>query len=156
MVQLVPMTEDDFQRFYERAIRNYAEEKTQAGNYSPEEALEGSRREFEELLPNGLSSKDNHLFMIVDETGGQKVGHLWFNVRQKNPPTAFIYDVEVFQEFRRRGYAEQAFLRLEENVKELGLAKIGLHVFGHNHAARALYEKLGYEITNINMAKALN
>jgi hypothetical protein len=28
-------------------------------------------------------------------------------------------------------------------------------VFGFNHGARALYEKLGYEITNLKMAKKL-
>ena len=36
-----------------------------------------------------------------------------------------------------------------------GLETLALHVFGHNPGARALYEKLGYEITNINMAKHL-
>jgi hypothetical protein len=29
-------------------------------------------------------------------------------------------------------------------------------VFGHNHEARALYEKLGYVATNIMMSKSLD
>ncbi len=44
---------------------------------------------------------------------------------------------------------------LEVIAKELGMKKIGLHVFGHNKVARGLYEKLGYEITNINMIKSI-
>jgi len=44
---------------------------------------------------------------------------------------------------------------LEERVRHLGLSTISLHVFGHNHAARALYEKLGYVTTNVMMSKTL-
>lgn len=42
---------------------------------------------------------------------------------------------------------------LEDQVRQVGLRRIGLHVFGHNAAAQALYRKVGYEVTNINMAK---
>jgi ribosomal protein S18 acetylase RimI-like enzyme len=37
----------------------------------------------------------------------------------------------------------------------MGLAGIALHVFGHNQSARALYEKLGYAPTNLNLYKPL-
>lgn len=40
-------------------------------------------------------------------------------------------------------------------AKDLGINKIGLHVFGHNKVPRGLYEKLGYEITNITMSKTI-
>ncbi|EEL31163.1 N-acetyltransferase [Bacillus toyonensis] len=40
-------------------------------------------------------------------------------------------------------------------AKELGMTKIGLHVFGHNKVTRGLYEKLDYEITNIKMVKSI-
>jgi RimJ/RimL family protein N-acetyltransferase len=49
----------------------------------------------------------------------------------------------------------QAMTKLEGEAKRLGLDRIGLHVFGHNSAARPLYEKLGYVPTNINMVKHL-
>ncbi len=50
---------------------------------------------------------------------------------------------------------EQAFQALEIKVRELGLHTIALHVFGHNHAARAMYEKLGYITTNVQMLKTV-
>ena len=56
---------------------------------------------------------------------------------------------------RRRGYAEQAMLALEKEARRMGAGTIRLHVFGHNSAARPLYEKLGYYPTNIVMAKDL-
>nr|WP_244923495.1 GNAT family N-acetyltransferase [Peribacillus butanolivorans] len=40
---------------------------------------------------------------------------------------------------------------IEIIAKELGMKKISLHVFGHNKFARGLYEKSGYEITNITI-----
>jgi ribosomal protein S18 acetylase RimI-like enzyme len=92
----------------------------------------------------------------VEDELDQKVGILWVAINHRGLPTAFVFDVEIYEAFRRCGYAEQAFLRLEEEMKALGMTKIGLHVFGHNHAARALYEKVGYETTNIQMAKALD
>ncbi len=46
-------------------------------------------------------------------------------------------------------------IRLEVEARRLNLEAIRLHVFGHNTAARPLYEKLGYEPTNINMFKSL-
>jgi hypothetical protein len=38
-------------------------------------------------------------------------------------------------------------------MRELGLAGIALHVFGHNTGARTFYAKLGYHATNINLYK---
>jgi ribosomal protein S18 acetylase RimI-like enzyme len=44
---------------------------------------------------------------------------------------------------------------LENVAREKGVEKIGLHVFGHNAAARALYQKVGYIETNVNMSKKI-
>jgi ribosomal protein S18 acetylase RimI-like enzyme len=42
----------------------------------------------------------------------------------------------------------------EEAIDKSRAETIRLHVFGHNAAARPLYVKLGYEPTNIVMAKS--
>ncbi len=39
---------------------------------------------------------------------------------------------------------------------KLGIDKIELHVFAHNAAARALYEKAGYAISSLYMAKQVS
>ncbi len=92
----------------------------------------------------------------MDEATGEKVGHIWFTKMTYGGQTfAFVYDLIIFDEFRRRGYGEATMRALEEKVREQGLDSIGLHVFGHNHAAKALYEKIGYEITDLNMQKKL-
>lgn len=79
---------------------------------------------------------------------------VWFATGEKAAPdSAFLYNFEIYERYRRQGYGMQALQALEEKVRELGVSKILLHVFGHNLAARNLYEKMGYEITGIHMAK---
>ena len=157
MVRLVPMTETEYQAYLEFDMQRYAEENVKAGNWHPSEALEKSRKEHQRLLPDGLATKSQYLFSIEDEKTGSKVGEIWFAVDYKRPqPSAFVYDFMIHEEFRRRGYGTQALQALEEKVKELGVNKISLHVFGHNHAARALYEKMGYETTGTYMSKKLS
>jgi ribosomal protein S18 acetylase RimI-like enzyme len=150
------MTQSEFDEFLRVSIAEYAEEKTQAGNYKPEEALERSRGEFEKLLPEGLATKDHYLFSIYAEDLETVVGDLWVAIVRTHGPThAFVYDVKIGEAFRRRGYAQAAFKQLEEKVREWGLSKISLHVFGHNTGAQALYQGLGYLPTNISMSKEI-
>ena len=68
---------------------------------------------------------------------------------------AFIYDIIINKEERSKGFGEKALNFLESEVNKLGLKHIGLHVFGHNKIARGLYEKLGYEITNLWLEKKI-
>jgi ribosomal protein S18 acetylase RimI-like enzyme len=159
MITLQPMTPAEYEPWLSAEIQAYADEKVQAGNWTVAEALERSAEEHRKLLPRGLDTPDNWLYMIMPNSapGAEPaaVGVLWLAVPPWKPPQAFVYDFLIYEPYRRRGYARQALLALEEKVRALGLDTIGLHVFGHNHAARALYEKAGYEITNINMAKKL-
>jgi len=66
-----------------------------------------------------------------------------------------VYDIVIQQEYRRRGHAMRALQALEVEASLLGLAGAALQVFGYNEGAIALYRKLGFEPTNINMYKAL-
>ncbi len=109
------------------------------------------------MLPAGVATPDNYLYILHDDATDTNVGRLWFAIREEaGQRAAFVYDVHIFPAFQRRGYATQAFQALEQQAQALGLARIALHVFGHNHAARALYEKLGFVATNIMMSKAVD
>src|SRR5438876_3373767 len=155
-IDLVPMDEADFHAYMDWSIADYAQEHIRPGRWSQEEGLQRATQQYQELLPDGLASPNQYLFSIQNTVTGEKVGMLWFAIQKHGGKVgAFVYDVEIAELFRRNGYAEQAFLVLEEKVRALGLDTIGLHVFGHNHAARALYEKLGYVPTNINLLKTL-
>ncbi len=156
MVQLLPMTESDFRIYLQNSIESYAQDHVKAGNWHPSEALQRSEKEFQDLLPDGVASKDQYLFSIADHITGTKVGILWFAVQYRGShPYAFVYDFLIYEEFRRQGYGRRAFAVLEEHVRELGLNSISLHVFGHNQPAIALYQAAGYEVTDLQMKKRL-
>jgi RimJ/RimL family protein N-acetyltransferase len=154
-VQLMPLTAKQYEVWLPRAIAEYAEENVASGRWSADEAPERSRTDFAQLLPQGIATPSHRIWSIVRTSDREPVGVLWINVVEKPTPRAFIYNIEIFPAFRRNGFATQAMLRLEDEAKRLGLDRIGLHVFGHNTAARPLYEKLGYVATNINMSKGL-
>ena len=157
MVILQPMLEHDFQTYYEDAIARYAAEHVRSGNWSPEESLERSRQEYEKLLPQGTATPNQYLYSVIDPATNTNVGMIWYAIREKNAQRiAFIYEISIKPEYQRRGYSQQTMQTLETLVRNHGVTTIQLHVFGHNHAARALYEKLGYQPTNIAMSKTLD
>jgi ribosomal protein S18 acetylase RimI-like enzyme len=154
-VDLVPMTQAQYKAWLAGAIAEYADENVTSGRWSAQEAMGRSREEHERLLPLGLATPNNHLWSITRASDREQVGILWMAVVDKPTPHAFIYNIEIHGPFRRHGFAEQAMTKLEGEARRLGLDRIGLHVFGHNSAARPLYEKLGYLPTSINMVKHL-
>jgi ribosomal protein S18 acetylase RimI-like enzyme len=156
VVRLRPMTDQEFETFIERLLPDYAQEHVRAGSFPEAEALDRARQQVNELVPDGVRTKDQYLYVIEDEAGENAVGILWFARQDRGAgPTAFVYDIEIHDQFRRRGYASQAFRLLEDRVRELGLSTISLHVFGSNTAAREMYRKLGYEETHIEMSKTI-
>ena len=154
---LSPMRPAIYTSYLESAVAGYAEENVASGRWPKEGALERSRADFQLLLPQGLATPGHYLYEIVAGEGGPTVGFLWFAAEDRHGMrSAFVYDIQIKEEYRRRGHASRAFLALESIVAGLGLPSIGLHVFGHNHAAQALYGQLGYTVTDINMIKPLN
>ena len=149
------MRDDEYEAFLATAVPDYAADNVASGQWAKEEALELSRKALLELLPQGRQTPDNYLFNILDDQG-QPVGTLWIAAKeQAGKRVAYIYDIRIRPECQRHGHATRALAAVEDEARKLGLCGIGLHVFGHNTGARALYETRGYRPTNINMFKEL-
>jgi RimJ/RimL family protein N-acetyltransferase len=157
MIRFEPFGSEEFLAYVESDIRRYAEEKVLAGNWEKEEAPRLAEKEFRALLPDGINTKDNFLYSIVDGEFGQKVGIIWIavNIPSTLKGDLFVYDFEIFEKFRRKGFATNALKVLDAKARELGKDRISLHVFGQNHPARKLYQKNGFEETNVMMSKKL-
>lgn len=156
MTLLTPMRAEVFAAYLGASVAGYAQDNIDAGRWPAAGAVERSRADFDDSLPQGLATPDNYLFEIQDGVDGATVGYLWFAVVVKHGlRSAYVYDLEVLAEHRRQGHATRAFQALESRVAALGLNSIGLHVFGHNPGAQALYRQLGYGVTGINMQKWL-
>ena len=155
MLDLVPMTESEFAAYLAVAVRDYAAAHLRAGDVSAEDALPRAQKDYDELLPNGLRSDNQFLFTLTHDALGP-IGMLWFELHDRRAgKSAYIYDFMVREDLRGQGFGRRALELLDIKLGELGVRSIGLNVFGYNHAARALYEKMGYEITSIAMVKRL-
>lgn len=154
MVKLEPMSIEQYESWLYLAIEEYATEKIQAGNATADEARDVSKHEFDQLLPDGLNTSNNYLFNVRDEDGDHIVGTLWLKVRNEGKEM-FIYGIRMDANSRGKGYGRQTMQALEAFVKEMGIPKISLHVFGYNDVAIKLYKSCGYVATNIRMSKVL-
>jgi ribosomal protein S18 acetylase RimI-like enzyme len=152
MVRLVPMDPGDFDPFFERLLREYADEHIRSGRWTQQEGLTKAQEEIRNLLPAGRETPNHFFFTIVVGPPDEKVGAVWLAIE---PRGGFVYDLLVLEPYRRRGYAEEAMLLAERVAREKGALKISLHVFGSNQGARKLYTKLGYSETNVMMSKSL-
>ncbi len=151
MVKLQPIEQEEFESFLEPEIRGYAEEHVRNGNWPEDGSLERSRQEFQTLLPDGMHTRDQYIWSIVD--GGDKIGVLWVQVKERK---AFIYDFVIYEAFRGKGYGKQALTAMDERLKSMNVESVALHVFGDNITAQELYKKMGFEIAGIHMRKQLN
>jgi ribosomal protein S18 acetylase RimI-like enzyme len=148
------MTQTELEVFLERTIPEYAEDKVRAGHWAKSEALERSRKEFTDELPQGLQTQNNYLYTLYD--GENAVGLIWMRANVDRPTNdGFILELYVEENQRGKGYGKQIMLLIEEKARELGLKAIGLHVFGSNKIAQNLYKAVGYEVTSVNMSKTL-
>lgn len=152
-VRLVPMTDGEYAAFLAQQIPDYAESNVRAGRWTEAEALERAREDFQRLLPDGPKTPNHFLFTIHTEPGDTPVGDLW--LAMTSPSIAFVYDLAVAPEHRRRGYAMGAMKAAEQVAIAHGANRIGLNVFGHNPGARALYVRLGYTTMAEQMTKPL-
>ena len=156
MTTLIPIEQDDFESFLESEIIEYAQDKVKSGNWLAEDALEKSRVEFMSMLPDGPQTKDQFVFTILDEHTNQKLGVLWVQIKMDAPcRRAFICDFVIAPQFRGQGFGKQALQALDKKLDEMEVESVSMHVFAHNANAIALYEKMGYSVTNLYMGKNL-
>lgn len=156
MVSLNPIDPKDFDVFMNQAIDVYTQDNIKSGTWQPDEALEKSREEFHRLLPEGLKTKDQYLFTILDNNSNNKISVLWVQVKMNTSPRkAFICDFIIEPQFRGQGYGKQVLQALDEKLIQMNVESVSLHVFAHNTNAVGLYKTVGYLPTNLYMKKTL-
>ena len=155
-VRFVPFADVDFHAWLVQAIPAFALTNVEDGRWTLAESIEKSKEAHALLLPRGLDTPDQFFMHLHDVESGDRVGTLWWSEAEKGGAReAWVYNIEIEESARRRGFARAALLELERVARERGLHQVGLHVFGHNHGARRLYEALGFEPTSITLRKTL-
>jgi ribosomal protein S18 acetylase RimI-like enzyme len=155
-IRFVPFTDVDFQAWLTQAIPSYALTNVEDGRWTLAESIDKSREAHALLLPQGLLTPGQFFVRLQAGDSGEEVGSLWWSEADKTDgQEAYVYNIEIEEHARRRGFGRAAFLELERQARERGLHHLSLHVFGHNHGARRLYEELGFEPTSITLRKIL-
>ncbi|WP_174616110.1 GNAT family N-acetyltransferase [Virgibacillus ihumii] len=151
-IEFKPMSEEKFSQYSDRMAVDYAGEHVKAGNWSEHEAVDKAKKQLEQTLPDGLETKGHFLFSVCNDD--EPIGVLWLNVRPTlHGNDAFIYDIRLDDNQQGKGLGKAAMQELDRYAEQHGIQKIALHVFAHNDRAFELYKKMGYEMTNIQMAK---
>ncbi|MEY9844230.1 GNAT family N-acetyltransferase [Streptacidiphilus sp. MAP5-3] len=146
-VRLEPFTEDEFGPWEERRVETYARSNVNAGFWSAAEGLAKSREAFDQLLPKGLATPDNHLWMAHDAETDEQVGTLWIAMRALGKSNeAYICFVGVDEAHQGKGYGRALMHAATDAGRQLGATSMGLNVFGDNTRAQNLYHSLGYVV----------
>jgi ribosomal protein S18 acetylase RimI-like enzyme len=113
---------------------------------------EASERKF---LPDGLATPHTWINRLLHD--GEPAGLLWVARHEMEPGewAAFVFNVEVVEEQRGKGYGRALMVLAERIALQAGETRIGLHVFADNAPALRLYESLGYRTTFVYAIKQL-
>ncbi|MFF0557392.1 GNAT family N-acetyltransferase [Streptomyces sp. NPDC004266] len=149
-----PVTEAEFEEWSAKSRAAFAQSWIDRG-VPEEQALakaEDGRRRF---LPQGLATPG--VTVTVGVRDGRVVGYLWVGRLEREPgkATAFVFEVEVVEGERGKGYGRALMLLAEQIALEAGESLLELHVFAGNAPAIRLYESLGYRTSLVNSAKPL-
>ena len=81
------------------------------------------------------------LFLVAQTEGGAVAGYIGLHLVA---PEAFVDNLAVFSQYRRRGAAQALLGAAAAHAKAKGVDRIALEVRQSNAPAQALYQKLGF------------
>ncbi|MEW1718837.1 GNAT family N-acetyltransferase [Streptomyces sp. NPDC093109] len=153
-VEARPMTGAEYDVWLAASVGTFAQEWIDRGT-EPAAARAKSELSHRQNLPEGLATPDIAFHVLLHD--GSVVGHIWTARREIRPGAwgTYVYDVEVNESRRGRGFGRALMLLAERVAVESGSVLLGLHVFADNTPAVRLYESLGYRTTYRNLAKRL-
>lgn len=155
-LEIRPMTETEYDRWREAAIETYARDQLEAGRWPMATAMERARTSNDELLPAGFETADM-LFFTAVRPGSGPVGLAWLGLVHPLgvPDCAFLYEIEIFESHRRKGYGRALLGEVEGVARDRGRQGLELNVLGGNVAAIRLYARSGYAVSTQRMRKTL-
>ena len=146
-LQLRPIGDEEFVAWLPLLREDYARDLVRDYGMSPDQARAKAAADIDGHRPAGHS-------VFVIEVDGEPVGHLWLvERRDAYEPTLIVYDIDVDEPYRGRGYGKGAMIFAEEETRRRGLTRMALRVGVRNEVARNLYRSLGFEENDVAMSK---
>lgn len=154
-MKMLPLEPSEFAAWRELSIKNYSEGMAINNGLPVSAVLEEATKQFDRSFPDGFPAIDNHVYKLVSDSDHQ-LGYLWLGISGPSfRRRVFIFDIFVEESERKKGYGEFMLKWLEGKTKELGFTEVSLHAFNYNRPAISLYEKFGFQLTNVYMTKKL-
>ncbi|MBM7704291.1 GNAT family N-acetyltransferase [Metabacillus iocasae] len=147
------VNEREFETFLEEEKVRYAHSIAKNRHVSFEEALKSGDKQINELFSEGMHTPGHYVFLVEGEE--QVVGNVWICINEESR-RSFLYNIFIHENQQGKGFGTAALKEAESWLKERGIQSFGLHVFAHNTGAKRLYERLGFEVTSVNMTKNLS
>jgi ribosomal protein S18 acetylase RimI-like enzyme len=153
-VTLTQMTTEEFARRRDPMVLGYAQSLADNRGVPVREAHAQAERETVKSLPDGPDTPGQLLRTAwVD---GEEVGWIWMSMPgYAVAGSAWIDDIAVDEKHRSHGYGRAVIEAAESELVRLGVDRLGLNVFGDNHVARRLYERMGFEVTQQQRGRSL-
>ncbi|MET9512357.1 GNAT family N-acetyltransferase [Streptomyces flavidovirens] len=149
-----PMSQAEFETWLDRAKAGFVRSLTARG-YSEEAARAKAEADHGAALAGGIDTPGTYLGALVRD--GAVVGTLWLALCHPHPGEsgAYVFDVEVAEEYRGQGLGRALLLLAEREALAAGTARISLNVYADNTPALRLYASLGYEPVSYHLYKQL-
>ena len=144
------MSAPEYSVIRSQMIEELAKAQVETGAVAEGDAKASAEEEQDSLLPAGVETADHWLNSLKTETG-EHIGYSWFGkVEREYGLVVFIFDVNVFPEYRGRGYGHRLMKEIEKEAQRNGFKEIELYGLNSNTTAKALYSKEGYQIIRGN------
>jgi GNAT superfamily N-acetyltransferase len=150
VIALRPRRDDEYDAWDAAHRAEYERGLVEHVGMPREQARAKVERDVSHVLADGLATADTHIWAVEDD--GRVVGTVFVGIRDGG---AWLYDITIAEPERGKGYGRAAMTALEEEVRTLGYATIGLNVWGNNEVARGLYRSLGWVEESVHMRKGL-
>ena len=155
MLRIRKLQHSEFTEYRRIAITEYQQDLIESQYFTKESAQKKAQESIDEAFPNGYIASHCMLqcieFFTANET--QLIGYIWYNFQHDG--SAFILDFYLFEAHQNKGIGQQVMALVDQQAKEQGATSIGLRVAPNNARALALYKKVGFQATGINMVKHL-
>ncbi|MFT9017497.1 GNAT family N-acetyltransferase [Acetobacter malorum] len=152
MISFRPMQENEFSRYTDYFVSDYAHEISENYGLSLSDSLKQAQETVETSFPQGPLTESETLLCIIKS--GEIIGYIWYRPDQNNK-SVYIYDFHILPDQQGQGYGKQALKTLEENLSQQGFKHIKLRVAADNTRAQHVYEASGFRVTGINMNKTI-
>jgi GNAT superfamily N-acetyltransferase len=161
-LRLRRLEDAEFPAWRDRSRRGYADIWAALG--IPRERADAvSDTDLTAMLPDGAATAGGTRLRVLEHEG-RPVGTLWLGLLPDDPgdgagggsvPEGYVYEVEVDERFRGRGFGRALMLAAEDEARAAGWRALGLNVYAANGPAVRLYTSLGYRTLSTTVHKPL-